>query len=167
MGKNANKNDVPLASIGEQTTVFNLTFWEMQRLENHCNILKDFVFTPLINGRRLHKNSKILSLKQEEIAEYGKQIEERRAKLHEFKNDPIATPLQKQETDELMLALIEETKKYNVKKYELNLYTLKISDYPDNAEKFGKKSIPMQDGTKVEVEYYPAFLELTDMIILD
>lgn len=167
MGRNTNGLDAPLAVIFEGTEVVRLSFREMQIMENHCNILKDFLFTPLGNGRKLHKNSKIISAKLQEIAEDGQRIEERRSKLHEFKNDPNATPDSIAETDRLMLALIAETRDFNTRKYELSLYTAKISDYPGEAEKFGKKVVPMQDGSKVEVEYYPSFLELSDVIILD
>jgi hypothetical protein len=166
MGRNTQNGDASLAAL-EGTQIVPLSFREMQQMENHCNILKDFVFTPLINGRRLHKNSKVLAAQQQEVAEEGQRIEERRGKLHGFLNDPNSTPELKAETEELMKALIAETKEFNVKKYDVPLHTLSIADYPTDPEKFGKKEIPMQDGTKVEVAYYPSFLELTDVIILD
>jgi hypothetical protein len=167
MGKNTKSTEATLTAIYGESHPFELSYARMQQIENHCNILKDFALTPLSNGRKLHKNSKILSEKQVEIMEEGNAIEERRQKLTEMRNNPDATEETKKEVDELMLQLIEQTKAFNKAKHIVDLYLVKIDAYPKEPEKFGIKKVPMQNGTTVEVPYYSSFLELTDLIIVD
>lgn len=165
-GRNTKGKDAPLALINGGVKIL-LGYQEMQAVMNHCNILKDFAQTPLANGRALHKNSKLIGDKFQELTEVAQMIEERRAKIHVMSADPTATPEQKAETQGLMADLIAETKTFNKAKHELFLHTVSIKEYPDKPDTFGKKSIPQQNGPPVEIAYYTSFLELSDVIIVD
>lgn len=155
------KNEAPLASINEKTITYQLTLNELNNLKTACDVMKDFLKTPLLNLRKLHKNSKIIQGVIDKFDDESELINTRIGKINQ--------ELSKTPNDEKLLTerteMLKEIKDYNRAKHSVNLYTMPASDFPAKPEDFGKKFLNKGQQNQVDVEYSTFFIELFGTVI--
>lgn len=133
----------------------DLTFNELERFTESCNILKSFVHTPFGNLRKLKNNfdlsyDVLKNAKWEAVA-----IDERNKNLHTQYSgnhtDPAFLKLRSELTDEI--------NKFGKKTFKLNVETMPASDFP-NDEEFLEKAQRNESMIR-------AYLELLGICIIE
>lgn len=163
MGKNS--PTAPVENKNENKKPFTFDFNEVNNIGGHCNLLKDFPLTKLVNNRKLNDNYKTLKVLIKSIDEDAELLNNRQQDLEKLRANKDATPEEKLTVIELAAELVKETKAHNKKTYDVFLYTILDSEFPKEREQFGKKNTTDQYGRPMEVEYIMSYLELIGTVI--
>lgn len=177
----------------EQATKFELDYLQVDSILTNCTILKDFEHTSLLTLRKFDRNVKSLMEIQKEIHTEGMLINQRakaltneESALKKRDQNIFDKSLQMTDSGEELLPLREKlnedeadfkkrqaehneaTTAFNAHKYEVNLFTVPITEFPaDDRTKFPKKEIQVNQQTTKEVETVAAFLGLIGTIIIE
>lgn len=142
----------------DEFKLIKLRALEISRLVTALEIMKDFQFTTLSVLMLL--NSTRVSL-QYTLDQATEDEEPLRLRLQTL-DGPDA---EKYDSDELarMRTDYEAAKKsFYSKEYEVGIHPVKLSDFPDDREKFGKKILPSGRA----IDYVNGFLDLIGTVIL-
>jgi len=153
---------------------FSLSFNEIDTIAFHCNVLQDYLYAPFKALRKLHDNYVTCKVKLEEIGEIANQLNKRQADLNEkVRESQIkATEENKpwEEPEDLKAVRLDHNKSiedFNKKKYDINLFTVAESDFPEDRAKFEKKTVQVGQMQPREVDTFTSFLELLGSVITD
>lgn len=154
-----NQKDAPLASLpGQPKKEFNLTQTEARILSFNLSVLSDFENTSLLALRKIYKNVSAVNAKIKENQEDQAVIDARGQVL--FKADSKATEEQKE-------AFIAESKAFSEELIPVELFTLNVSDFPDDRSKFGKRNYHFGQGRQEEVGYVSSYLDLIEAGVIE
>lgn len=163
MGKNS--PTAPVENKNENKKPFTFDFTELNTIGGHCNLLKDFPLTKLVNNRKLNDNFKTLKVLIKNIEENAELLTNRQQDLENLRANKDATPEEKLMVIELAAELVKETKAHNKRTYDVFLYTILDSEFPKEREQFGKKNSTDHYGRQIDIEYITSYLELQGTVI--
>jgi len=153
----------------DDKTEFIFTFQQLTEVKAHCDILGDFFYTSLAALRKLHKNSKLIADVVTAIQEDGILINQRKVNIEKKVAELKSEAANASQDDPDLRKMIDEVKSeilnFNRKTYKIELYTILITDFPSEREKFGKKIINKGQPSEREVDYVTSYLELLGTVI--
>lgn len=150
----------------EDLVKYSLSFSEIDTLAHHCDIMKDFEHTKLINTKKLHKNFEILSRMREVLRAEAVIYEQRRVKLLSMEGETGKTDKETEDLFILKQDLAIEIMAFNAKKYDISLYIIPHDVFPEEDEKYGMNLRRMADGQVAEYPYRTSFTKLFRTIII-
>src|SRR5437879_2021919 len=135
-----------------------LTNQRIQKIASACDVLRSFnkiPFDACLNLQRIFNQcDKIAKDYQADVKLYNARREELVGDSKE-----VSISIQK--------ALREDLVKLNEKEYSVNVHVMKLSVFPKEMDSYGNKEVTLQDGTKMQLPYIDAFLDLLDVVIID